>query len=394
MRIGLITLYSDDNPGEFFQALASAQALRAAFPEAQIELPDIQHWHHKITGASRRDAILNPARNRVRIARHTAYEQARAMLLPIVGPPVVTPDPSEACREIARRHYDLLVVGSDATLYLWGTQKVKDNLPPLHYLADVPDVPRACLSSCSHTVRFDQLSDVQRQIMTRAIKKFRFLAVRDELTKELMETLGPAEGVSVRVSPDPTLSYEIDLEPGKAACEAAGIRKRKPVCGLNLPAKSPLAAELVGLLRRQFDVVQISTNHRGCKDLLLGPMEWCGAFSNFDLHVTTGFHDTIFCLKQGTPVFTLEGDPSRFDSKTGRSKCYSVHEMVGTLDHCHINPFLMKCSAEDVYQQICENWQNFDRDRAIRRTRELGQQYLNTVADMRQTCLPLLDARV
>ncbi len=395
MRIGLITLYSEDNPGQFFQCLASLNMLRSLFPQAEVEIPDIQHWEQNPDPRSRRDALFMPWRNAWRVQRRKKYDRARRDNFPIRGPKLVTPDPAEAARAIAERRYDLLVVGSDAVLYLWGENVVKDNLPALHWLADVSDTPRVMMSSCSHTVRFDQLNDSQREIMSKAVKAFSFMGVRDPLTKELIAALGPAEGTPLCVSPDPTFSYEVDPAAGKAMMDRKGYRKNRPLCGLRLPWKSAFHESLVRLLRKDFDVVGLSANYRGVKPWMeAGPFEWSGFFPQVDLHVTTSFHETIFCLKQGVPVYTIEGNPSRFDPQTMKSKVYYVHEEVGTLADHYYNPFAGDLTPESVHTKILQTWQAFDGDAARTGASRMGDQYLEVAARMRETVAPLLGATV
>jgi hypothetical protein len=387
MRIGLLTLFSEDNPGQFFQALATLNALRGLFGDATIEIPDIQHWEQASDPRSRRDMLLRPWRNAGRVARRAKYDRARAANFPVTGPKLVTADPFEGARAAGERGYDLLVVGSDATLYLWGPNRLTDNLPPLHWLPGLEGgPPRVMLSSCSHTVRYSDLTTRQKEIMSDAVKRFCFIAVRDPLTMELIEALGPAEGTPLHVSPDPTFSYEVDPAPARTFAADRRIRGGRPVCGLRIPWRTPLTDELAARLRKSFDVVDLSGNHRGCKPLpSLGPFEWSGIFSRFDLHVTTSFHETIFCLKQGVPVYSIEGHPSRFDPQTGKSKMYYVHEMFGTLERHYFNPYAADLAAEGVARRVLDTWKGFDGEAASRTALELGRKYTDIAAEMART---------
>ncbi|MCX5676251.1 MAG: hypothetical protein NTX87_14695, partial [Planctomycetota bacterium] len=67
MRIGLLTYFWEDNPGQFFQALATVEVLRKVFPEAQVEIPDVRHWAQPWRVISLRDTLTRPWRN---IAQH------------------------------------------------------------------------------------------------------------------------------------------------------------------------------------------------------------------------------------------------------------------------------------------------------------------------------------
>lgn len=391
MRIGLLTYFWEDNPGQFFQAFATVLALRKVFPEAQVEIPDVRHWAQPWRVISLRDTLTRPWRNIAQHRRGVLYNEARRRDLPICGPTVVTHDPAEAVDEIGKRNYDLLVVGSDTTLFLLGSERVRENLPPLYWLAGLRDVPRVMMAACSHNVRYETLTAIQREVMSRALKAFSFCAVRDPLTLKLLETLGPAEGVPLRVVPDPTFAYEIDSSSARALWARKKFRKARPVCGFHIPWTTPFAARLVERLRRQFDLVQLGGNFPGCRCLQgLGPFEWSGIFSLFDLYVTTGFHASVFCLKQGVPVFTVEGNPARFDPHSGKSKAYFLHEEFGTLDRHYFNPYGPGVTAEGVFEKILANWQSFDSPAAVEHARQLGQRYLDTARDMRRTVAGLI----
>ena len=391
MRIGLLTYFWEDNPGQFFQALATVEVLRKVFPEAQVEIPDVRHWAQPWRVISLRDTLTRPCRNIAQHRRGVLYNDARRRYLPICGRTVVTNDPAEAVDEIGKRNYDLLVVGSDTTLFLLGPERVRENLPPLYWLAGLPAVPRAMLASCSHNVRYEALTAVQREVMGRALKAFSFCAVRDPLTLKLLETLGPAEGVPLRLVPDPTFAYEVDPSPAQALWARRKFRKKRAVCGFNIPWGTPFAVQLVRLLEREFDIVELRGYHSGYKALMeLGPFEWCGIFSQPDLCVTSSFHESIFCLKQGAPVFTVEGNPARFDPHSGKSKAYFLHEEFGTLDRNYFNPYGPGVTAEGVFEKILANRQSFDSQAAVEHARQLGQRYLDTARDMRRTVAGLI----
>jgi len=389
LRIGLLTYFWEDVPGQFFQALATTQALASAFPEARVEIPDIRLWRQRLP-VSRRDMLLRPWRNILRLRQRAAYNEARRERLPICGPRMTTADPVRTGAEIARRGYDLLVIGSDVVLFPWGGERLQEGLVPVYWLANVPEVPRAMLASSSHTARYQALTEKQRDAMGRALASFSFLAVRDPLTLELLHALGTAK-VPARLIPDPAFAYEIDPLPAQELWARLRHRSGRPVCGLRMPLRAPFVRELLELLLRDFDVMLIGAAHRGCTGLLnLSPWEWSGLFRHFDLHVTMSMHETLFCLKQGVPVYTVERDPKRFDPHSGKSKCYFLQEEFGLLDRHYFNPHRSEITPAGVHSQIMDTWQSFDRQHAIGRAAELGKRYIQTTQDMRRAMAGLV----
>lgn len=385
MRIALLTFFIEDNPGQFFQALASLNALKSLFPNDDIEIANVLHWGQSSDPRSRRDYI-RPWRNKARIERRHKYDKARKEYFPICGPQYITPDPSLAGDYLCDRAYDLLVVGSDAVLYFCGSGRIVDEMPSLYWLAGVENTPRVMLSSCSHTTKYEELNDKQKEILQKATRKFQFIAVRDQLSLDLIQASNPAENIPLYISPDPTFSYAIDPTPAATYWEQKKIKTDKPVCGFRMPWKTPFRSEIIKLLQKEFTVVDLSGLTRNSVPLLdMGPFEWSGIFSMFDLHVTTSFHETIFCMKQGVPVYTIEGLPMRYDPVSGKSKSYYVHEEIGTLEKHYFNPYIDNKTALDVCATIKNTWREYDRENAINTSKKLGNEYLRIAQEMKNT---------
>ena len=104
----------------------------------------------------------------------------------------------------------------------------------------------------------------------------------------------------------------------------------------------------------------------------------------FDLCVTASFHETVFCLKLGTPVFSIEGAPYRFDSHSGKSKIYFLLEEFGLVDQNFFNPYRSMATAEEICDRIVGMWHSFDRQAAVDHAKTLRQRYLDAAADMRE----------
>ena len=394
MRIGLLTYYWEDNPGQFFQGLSTVNALRRACPADQVEIPDIRPWDQRKRCISLRDMCYRPWRNLHRKRKRRRYGRARQDV-PIVGPKVVVAHPAKATQELASRKYDLLVVGSDTTLHLWGDGRYTDNLPPMYWLGDLPDTPRVTLASCSHTDRYEDLSPTQARIMSAAVKKFSFLGVRDELTAELLSKLGPAEGVEPRVIPDPTFSYEVDPEPARLLLNRRRLGRKRPLCGLHLAWPSPVKRQLAALLSQHYEVLDLGGQYSGCTALVSsGPYEWSGLFSHLALHVTTSYHETIFALKQGTPVFTVEGAEHRFDPVSKSSKIVSLWRKLGRLDSNYLNPHLDDVTGDEAFARVEAMVKSYDPAQAARQASEFGAQFAQAVDDAIHAALPTREGSV
>ena len=245
LKIGILTYTREySNLGTVMQCYCTLQAIRAAYPGAQVELIDYAtrtawrrpYLSHASLRSLRRDAV-----------RFRKYDQFFAKELNFSAHQLVTRDLSQACAFISRQHYDAIYVGSDTVLELRDADK---NGCTAYWLS--PDIPgcKFLTAASSHKLVFEQLSDDQKRSIRRAVEGFCLLGLRDEATLRLVEHFAGKGDRRIRLVPDPTFTYPIDPRPIEKYLEHRQLPSDRPMVCLHLLRSSVWAATLAQYFRR------------------------------------------------------------------------------------------------------------------------------------------------
>lgn len=330
MRIGLLTYYRSDVPGQFFQALATLNILEKRYPGAHIEIVAIQHekrgWR-----PSRRPNRFLPG-----IKRHLEFIQARRKWFsPKVKGPLAKEIPSsDLFSRLRGSPYDLLVVGSDTTLKI--DHHYKETLPAYWLPPDIPGIKIMLSSSAEYTAVGD-LSSHQRELLKASAGGFQFLGVRDKMTESLIRELAPDVASRLTKMPDPTFTFPISPRPSRTL-ERLRAKHQKKICLLNA-SETLFTRDLVLRLSRDFTIVaNFCDEFDSVARLAPGPFEWIDLIAAADLVLTGSFHESIFAMKFGTPVVAMDSGNNRVNHQTGLSKTFCLMEEMGIPGH-HINAF-------------------------------------------------------
>jgi hypothetical protein len=104
--------------------------------------------------------------------------------------------------------------------------------------------------------------------------------------------------------PDPTFTYDIDYTFIQEYMDEQQLPSTSPMVCLHLLRDSPWGRQLAAHFRRAGYIVA-SLRPARYADITfadLSPFEQMGIYKYFSLVITHRFHDTIFCLKNLTPV--------------------------------------------------------------------------------------------
>ncbi|MBM9520471.1 polysaccharide pyruvyl transferase family protein [Desulforhopalus vacuolatus] len=371
MKVGLLTFFQDDCAGQYYQALATFNTLREAFPEGHVEIVNLHHsrrWRPWVGGGLRRFALS--------IVKHFKYHQARAKNFVISSPELIPETEGVVNHYLAAHGYDLLVVGSDVCLKI---QKDKEGRLPNYWLSSDIGIPHLMLSSSSEFTTCKSISEAQRIAAKKSFQQYSFAGVRDTMTVNFLSELAPDCVQKICLMPDPTMSLSVDRDAEVAKLKNLKKKVGKEFCMVNL-VDTPLCRELVHLLSKDCYVVEVGPRVQGSSTCFVpGPDEWNDMFNHFDLVVTTSFHESIFSLKHQTPVVAIDCNSSRFVSVSGNSKTKYLMHSLG-LERCHINPDIQKMTAQQVYDQIIQVRDQFDWSELGSRFEKMGTQYRATVS--------------
>ena len=335
-KIGILTYTSNFNYGTFFQAYATLCAVRRHFPSSDVE---IVNYNSKSKAQQVGYNKLNLARRHIyppylikHLSKQSRYRATEARLLEMNAVEAMIADSYLASAEyISDQQYDLIVVGSDTVLnfYEWN---VRDQELPIYWLPQSLAAKKVMLSSSIGTaLDIDALDQTTRQALRNSIEGFSMLGVRDEITRDFIQDLAPQAAHKLDVIPDPTFSYTVDNSYSESYLKKKGVSPDVSIIGLDLPVYLIGVEDAVKHLKSKGYAV---ASWRGVSKFAdydfsdMGPLEWSGIFKRFDITLTNRFHASIFSLKNGTPVITMDYKANRI-SRSKRSKSSMLMDSFG-----------------------------------------------------------------
>jgi Polysaccharide pyruvyl transferase len=307
LKIGILTYIKEFmNLGTNMQSFCTQQAIRNIYPTAQVELIDYLPWKPAMRPYLSHISIESLKNDVLRIVKYKNFFKDN---LTLSGNRLVSANLHDAIEFINKQNYDAIYVGADTVLELRGSQG--DQLTA-YWLDEGIRSTKFLIAASSHNVTFESLSDPQKLRIQKTIKDFSLLGVRDDATFRLISHFLPPGDTRLRMIPDPTFTYDINYSHAERYVRMKGLRFDKPVVCLHLVRDSHWASQLAGEFRKAgYIIASLRPAHYA--DLLLtdlSPFEQMGIYRYFDLLITHRFHDSIFCLKNLTPLIVFHERPT------------------------------------------------------------------------------------
>jgi polysaccharide pyruvyl transferase WcaK-like protein len=326
-KIGILTYFWSHNAGTFLQAYSMLQAFSKRFPDDRVELVNYRQ----------RRVYFKPSRPYVSfsqwvkdVKRYRIYKGMQNRYLVTSADGLLSCNSEEAWEYIERQQYDLIAVGSDTVLELQQRHEQNGSVP-VYWLPPQIGCKKAMCAASARALTYEQLNDVQRRALKESVNSFDLLGVRDDATFDLIKTLGVNSESKVQMVPDPTFSYEIDYNCAERFTRSACVDFSRQSVALHMPRTITKTGERIAAYYRGKGFQILSIGPARYADLCLtdiSPFEWAGLFKKFRMVITNRFHDTIFSLKNLTPVITVECGKSYVTDK-GQSKYHSLLKQFG-----------------------------------------------------------------
>jgi hypothetical protein len=369
MKIGLMTYFSVDNTGQFFQALATIQALRTAYPDSEIELLNIRHERRPTWLPPKSVPNVLPF-----LIRHLRYGHARAKsLAPYTGSTAFKrPSGSEVADYINRSGFDVIITGADTCLKVdkhWG-----DNLPP-YWIPGEVRAKKFLMSATAENTVISDLSPKQLAAAKTSLAGISGINVRDTMTQRLAAELLPERESDIKIVGDPTFILDLDTKPFSKVQSLA--KKGKPLCGVNLP-KTPVTVAIIKELTKKYTVFSLNRpSNQGEPSLFLGPWQWLGMWKSIDAMVTSSFHETIFSMRSGVPVISMDVQVDRAGRAGVRSKAGDL------LNEASLNELFWNLpavtEAADIINALEHSKTIIRSSSVVGHCRSQGESYLNAI---------------
>lgn len=302
MKIGILTYLKEySNLGTNMQSYCTLQAVKKAYPEAHVELIDYSGWKPAKKPYLSHISIQSLKNDFTRIRK---YDHFFKNDLSLSENSLISADLHESLDFIKKQNYQAMYVGSDTLLEL---KRAKNDELTAYWLDNTINAKKFLIAASSHNVVFENLSLGQKNRIQETINDFSLLGVRDEATFRLLSKFIPEGDSRLQMVPDPTFTFKIKY----AKIERYLFRKKlsftKPVVCLHLLRNTKWAAELSNYFRKEGYLVA-SLRPAYYADIIftdLSPFEQIALYKYFSLVITHRFHDSIFCLKNLTPVIVF-----------------------------------------------------------------------------------------
>lgn len=317
MKIGILTYYGDLNCGTNLQAYATLLAMRNAYPDDEVEIIPFHGFKSRLLPykSFRPCAII---RDIVRIRK---YREFKKNCLNIHCDRTVT-DVRQALDYIQGRRYDKIYVGADTLLELDRLPKSFDGLSA-YWLKDVTAEKYMIAASAKNT-EYQNLSAKQKDDMGEALRQFKRIAVRDNVTMRLCLNFGVNDKVSY--VPDPTFVLDVDYAYTESYLAQKGIKIQDKTVYIQFWGSDLWVDDMIDRLHSAgYKVLVVRPNKKADYELNdIGPLEQLGLYRYVDFVITHRFHDCVFSLKNNTPFLVYVKDKSIMMTSDNESKQVSI----------------------------------------------------------------------
>jgi hypothetical protein len=365
-KIGILTYIKEySNLGTNMQGYCTFKAVQSQYPHDQVEIIDYSGWKPEKRPYLYNISLRSLINDFVRIRKYEKFFNDDYIFS---NRSLITGDRKEAIDFIKSQEYDAIYVGSDTLLEL---KRAKEDELTAYWLDETVKCKKFLLAASSHNVVYENLSDKQKQQIRNTIDDYSLLGVRDEATYRLLSHFTQPGDRRLEIIPDPTFTYDIDYHHIEKYFDRKKLVFRKPVVCLHLVRSIKWAAALANYFRKEGYLVA-SLRPAYYADIIftdLSAFEQMGLYRYFSLVITHRFHDSIFSIKNSTPVIVF---PEYYSDITayGENKNRTLFKSFNIQDNYISNKNdLTALSVFNMHRKAIENFKSneiFIKDALVR----------------------------
>lgn len=324
MKIGLLTYYHDMNCGTILQAYAGLQALKKTYPKDDvsiiplhaIKMPFRPYFHDATLLMILRDLRRVFGNNRI-IKNELGVPRSHEII-----------EVEKGVKFISDYKCDKIYVGADTLLELNRTKPTDYDGLSYYWLSDTIKAKKYMLAASCGNEDYNKLSEKQKEDMRRVLSSYSGFGVRDDNTENLLAHF--VDRKLIQRVPDPTYTLTVNYSYIDKYLADRHLDIAENSILIHSSKEDTWVPKLADSLRKQ-----------GYKIYSLAPAKWAdvcifninafeqlGLYRYFRLVITNRFHDSIFCMKNGTPMLLYKPGRDQ-DSTTGESKFSSLIKQAG-----------------------------------------------------------------
>lgn len=356
MKIGILTYFGDTNPGTNLQAYTLFKVISEFY---RLQNPVIEIINYQTFKRTNRPfySSATPVSIFKDFIRIKKYKRFREDNFCYSTPHLMTNNYENAKEYLLKQKYDLIYIGSDTCLEL---QYADKSGVTIFWIPSDVEAKKVMIAVSARNTQFESLTVEQKKKMMSCLKDVDHIAVRDDATKRLIEHL--VAGKRILKIPDPTFAFEIDYSYADRYFIGKKILQREKLICIHLTRNFKWGRSFANIARKNgFRIVSLRPCRYADYELNdLSPLEYAGIFKFFTAVVTHRFHDTVFSLKNLTPIVTVL--PSEiYSNDFGESKYQSVLKDFDLLDSNYIDN-TSQVDASFVFEKLTDVMRTFDKN--------------------------------
>lgn len=204
-------------------------------------------------------------------------------------------------------NYDAVIVGSDE---VWKIDSYR-SFPNIYWLPEIINIPKLSYAASANRTDVNNLNNDMLKYMKKWFNLYDYISVSDLNTYNMIKKIDSS--LDVNFNPDPTIFYQ-EEDHVQYDIFYKKIYKRfnikldsdKIICLLTRDKKiSEFIKENYG---REYKIISMYSYNCFADVFLnnLSPFEWIYIFKFFSFCITSLFHGTLFCIRNGTPFLSFD----------------------------------------------------------------------------------------
>lgn len=371
MNIGILTFHRAINYGAYMQAYSLANRLQKDFPQDKIEIVDYNH--KKRENFIRKCPIVFLYRRSIKegIEKYIQTKEFKRSLKYLNLSKRFLGCKNRDIEKYISQRYDMIIVGSDA-VFNWNDI----GIPNPYFLSETKCRNKLSYAASAHLQKYNNISDTEKKYLINALNDFCYIGVRDDNTAKFVdELLGITKATH---NCDPSIFLKLDFSKMNLIKK---LKKHKFNFNKKTVFVMLMNSQYGKFVKRFFgDEYQIVALMDGNKyaDIYLynlNPFEWSHVFQYGNCLVTDYFHATIFGLKNGIPVMSI--DASKYCSEEYESKAKDL--LVSRLDLSLMYMPADRLEGENGYTRFKDKMtdilNNYDNDKVDMKLKHEAESY-------------------
>lgn len=370
MKIGILTFHRAINYGAFMQSYSLLSKLQNDFPEDEVEIIDYNNKEREFFIKKCPIVFLYRRSIKEGIYKYVQTREFKKALKFLKRSTSFLSVADEKIEEFMSQTYDLIIVGSDA-VFNWNDI----GLPNPYFLANTKCLYKMSYAASSHLQKYNMITLKEKEYLFRALQEFQFLGVRDDSTKNFVDKI--LDTNKGEHTCDPSIFLELNFSEmnlkKKLSKHHFCIEKKTVFVMLMHPEYAKYVREYFG---EECQIVALMDGNKYADIYLydLNPFEWAHVFKYGDCLVTDYFHGTIFGLKNGIPVMSI--DASKYDGEYESKACDLLIKRL-KLPRLYVNAKELdgKKGKEIFNDKIRNILETFEKEEVLNALKKEGESY-------------------